>query len=108
MLVDRLLAERGVDVNKADGAGNTPLIAACCRGMYPEVVKSLLARQDIEVNAGNGDGATALIEAARLGHAEIVDILVSEYVSFSWKNHARLGGRITNNLGVTSEFLDLI
>lgn len=76
MLVDRLLQERRVDVNKADGSGSTPLITACSRGMYPEIVRSLAMLEDVEVDARNGSGATALIEAARLGHVKIVDILV--------------------------------
>ena len=77
MLVDRLLRERRVDVNMDDGSGNTPLIAACGHGMYPEIVRNLVMHDDIEVDARNKSGATALIEAARLGHVEIVDILVS-------------------------------
>ena len=76
MLVDRLLRERRVDVNKADGSGDTPLITACSRGMYPEIVRSLVTHGDIEVDTRNGSGSTALIEAARLGHVKIVDILV--------------------------------
>ena len=53
--VTALLAAPGLDVNAADGEGNTALTVAA-GGSHTEMVTELLAAPGLEVNAADGDG----------------------------------------------------
>ena len=73
--VAEMLAVRGIDVNKTDVNGATPLHAAVDRG-YPEIVKLLLAVRGIDVNKVYS-GWAPLHAAADSGYTEIVKLLLA-------------------------------
>lgn len=74
----RLLAQdEGVDVNRRDGAGWTPLMSAALRGHH-RVVATLLERPDLAVNRSDVDGRTALIWAASAGHETAARLLAAD------------------------------
>jgi hypothetical protein len=59
-----ILADPRIDVNAANGEGDTPLIIAVIFGRT-ETVQALLERQDINVNARDSDGNSPLFLAFR-------------------------------------------
>lgn len=65
----------GIQVNKVDKAGDTPLLLAVKNGRL-EVVKILLQNKEIDVNAADRDGMTPLSLAVRHRHQGIVNILL--------------------------------
>lgn len=78
-IVDRLLQEKGIDINRSNRKGVTPLINACARG-HLRIVNRLLADKNIDVNATHPkrNTRTALSHAALNGHVEIVGRLLQE------------------------------
>ena len=66
--------KRGVDPNKADETGWTPLISAASAGSLPVI--QLLVDGGAEVNHGDIDGFTSLMCAAGAGHADVIRFLV--------------------------------
>lgn len=68
------LKRGGIDVNKRDEAGNTPLIYACMKNAR-DLVKMLLEK-DADVNLGNQRDRTPLHFAAEAGSPEIIALLV--------------------------------
>lgn len=67
---------KGVDTNKADKEGNTPLILAAS-GKDTAVVNAILSKSN-NINAVNAKGESALTAAVRGGSAEIVSILLDK------------------------------
>lgn len=55
--------ERGIDVNKQDATGATPLMLAAAIGRE-SILNLLLSRHDVDINALEGEGKTALTHAA--------------------------------------------
>lgn len=75
-VVERLLADKRVDVNKADADGMTALIIASFRG-HVGVVRILLAHEDVDVNRPMSGGFTPLCGASEKGHVGVVQLLLA-------------------------------
>jgi ankyrin repeat protein len=78
-VVRLLLAHRGVDPNRPDAFGITPLMCACGTG-HIATVEALLASPRVDVNAHASDKVgrlTALLAAARRGSREIIAALLA-------------------------------
>lgn len=74
MEVVRYFLDKGVDFNKADHEGNTPLMIAAS-GRDPEFVGSLLSSVT-DINAVNGKGESALTRAIGAGSSEVASLLL--------------------------------
>ncbi|TFK18864.1 ankyrin, partial [Coprinopsis marcescibilis] len=74
-VVEALVSQEGINVNKATASGNFPLGFACLRG-HADVVKVLLATKGIEVNKRDVTGATAFIMAAGKDQTQILRMLL--------------------------------
>lgn len=72
-VVQTFLKRGGVDVNKRDESGNTPLIYACMKNAR-DVVK-LLLDNGADVNLGNQQDHMPLHFAAETGNSEIITLL---------------------------------
>ena len=70
------LETNGVDINKTDEDGYTPLYLACRDG-HLEVVNALLSTDGIEINQAAKYGRTPLHVACYLGHVDVVNALLS-------------------------------
>ena len=68
------LKKGGIDVNKRDAEGNTPLYYACLKG-YRDLVL-LLLDSGADVSVTNNRSETPLHAAARSGNKEIIGKLV--------------------------------
>ena len=78
-VVQLLLMEDGVDVNKASDllTGTTPLIQASING-HAEVIRLLLKEEGININKADFSDETALYWASRRGNSEVVELLLKE------------------------------
>lgn len=70
------LKKGGIDVNKRDAEGNTPLYYACLKG-YRDLVL-LLLDSGADVSVTNNRSETPLHAAARSGNKEIIEKLVAK------------------------------
>ena len=66
----------GIDINKADSNGSTPLRAASGNG-HTDVVKVLVSLPGIDINKAAKDGRTPLWAASYSGHTDVVKVLTS-------------------------------
>ena len=73
-IVQIFLKKGGIDVNKRDAEGNTPLYYACLKGLRDIV--GLLLDSDADVSIANNCSETPLHAAARSGNKEIIGKLV--------------------------------
>ena len=73
-IVQIFLKKGGIDVNKRDAEGNTPLHYACLKG-YRDIV-SLLLENKADATAVNNQSETPLHAAARTGNKEIIERLL--------------------------------
>lgn len=73
-IVQIFLKKGGIDVNKRDAEGNTPLYYACLKG-YRDIV-SLLLDSEADVSLANNMSETPLHAASRSGNKEIIGKLV--------------------------------
>ena len=69
-IVQIFLKKGGIDVNKRDAEGNTPLHYACLKG-YRDIV-NLLLDNDADVSIANNLSETPLHAASRSGNKEII------------------------------------
>lgn len=76
---------KGVDVNKADEEGNTPLINAAASNRDTTVFNALLSKVK-HIDQANQKGVTALAMAVRGNSPEIVGFLLSKGASVSVKD----------------------
>jgi ankyrin repeat protein len=67
---------QGLDVNKADDEGRTPLMMAAFDGLAD--VAGLLLENDAEINQRDGNGRTALMYASSGPFRETVDLLLEQ------------------------------
>jgi len=76
-LVRILLKCKGIDVNKQDGIGYTPLIQACLANSV-DVLLELLQNKGVRINSKSADGSTALHYACGDNRvsSEIISILL--------------------------------
>lgn len=88
--VQPLLLDKGADVNHADNAGNTALIAASQNYCYKGIIKELI-RAGADLNAADKNGNTALYYALKYGGQEPASFMIKKGADY---NHA-------NNEGVT-------
>jgi ankyrin repeat protein len=68
--------KKGVDINKSDNHGWTPLHISCENG-YLEIVK-LLIENGVDINKFDNDGWTSLHTSCENGHLEIVKLLIKK------------------------------
>ncbi|MDT3405589.1 ankyrin repeat domain-containing protein [Mucilaginibacter terrae] len=73
-IVEAFLKKGGINVDKRDGLGNTPLYYVCSKGAK-DIVK-LLINAGADVNLANNTSETPLHLAARAGSKEIIKMLV--------------------------------
>ena len=77
-IVEVLLGMEGVDVNRGNRQGATPLNAACQKG-HEGVVRLLLAHAATDVNQARTDnGGTPLFMACQNGHEGVVRLLLEK------------------------------
>ena len=74
--VKLLLAQDGIEINKENSDGETPLFMACFYG-HAEAVKLLLAHPGIDINIASSKGTTPLVMACQKGHVEAVKLLLA-------------------------------
>ena len=73
-IVQIFLKKGGIDVNKRDAEGNTPLHYACLKGFRD--IASLLLDNDADVSIANNYSETPLHAVARSGNKEIIGKLI--------------------------------
>lgn len=79
-IVERLLKEKGVDVNHPNVAGRTPLISAAIEG-HAEIGKLLIQKgADKAIDEQDKLGWRALTAAGWQGHTDFVQLLIEENV----------------------------
>ena len=75
----------GIDVNKKNNIGDTPLTIAAYQG-HKKIVELLIAN-GADVNTKNNNGDNSLIIAAYQGHKEIVKQLIANGADVNTKNN---------------------
>ncbi|KAK8841740.1 hypothetical protein M9Y10_026687 [Tritrichomonas musculus] len=74
-VIQRLLSLPGIDVNRVDKEGKTPLKIAC--NMHnDEIVKILLANENVDTNILSEDGKFLLISAISKNNIELAKLLI--------------------------------
>jgi ankyrin repeat protein len=89
-MVQLLLSTDGIDINKRNGHGMTPLIIACspaksdCSDAHIAIVSALLTQNGIDVNLKSADGKLSpLATAIAKGNTEIVRLLIGSNVNIN-------------------------
>ncbi|MEZ0385506.1 MAG: ankyrin repeat domain-containing protein [Verrucomicrobium sp.] len=75
--VERALQYPGIQINKEQGDGITPLFAAAQKG-HTGVVGVLLKEPGIQINKAAKGGVTPLHQATEQGHSSVVELLVKQ------------------------------
>jgi ankyrin repeat protein len=75
-IVDLLLQQKNIDINKANNAGITPLNRACQD--KPEIVRLLLQQPNIDINKPAADGLTPLNRACMNKQSDITQLLLEK------------------------------
>ncbi|XP_048257923.1 ankyrin repeat domain-containing protein 50-like isoform X10 [Haliotis rufescens] len=75
--VVELLVSKGADVSLVDGDGNNILHLACSQG-HLETVEFVLSLNVVDINSRGGWSLTPVMRAARNGHTDVVELLVSK------------------------------
>jgi hypothetical protein len=87
-IVKLLLIQPGIDFNKDNNDGWTPIYAASSKG-HIEIVKLLLVQPKIDFNKADNNSWTPIYAASSKGHQAIVDIL-NEYQTNPTKTQQKL------------------
>jgi ankyrin repeat protein len=74
--LSKLLLEHGAEVSRSNKYGQTPLVFAASQG-HLDICKNLLERMGPDIEGRGGQLDRALYFAARNGHEEIVDFLIT-------------------------------
>ena len=77
-MIDHLVEKYGVDPNREVGGGWTALHMAADRGRV-RTVKHLVEKHNVDIQQRNGYGETVLDLAKRRRHADVLDLLASEF-----------------------------
>merc|ERR1712242_558119 len=77
-VVEQLLSQSSIEVNKAAGDGATPLLVAAQKG-HKKVVEQLLSKSSIEVNKAKKNAATLLLVSCLNGYDRIVEQLLRHH-----------------------------
>ena len=80
-----LYLKHGIDIDKRDGAGNTPLHRASLNGHIKTAI--LLMENGANINVKDKYSNTPLHHAARKGHTEMATLLVEQGVDIAIKNN---------------------
>ena len=76
-IVELLLGNKQLDINKARESGATPFYIACQEG-HKEIVELLLGNKKLEPNKAKLSGTTPFYIACQEGHKEIVELLLDK------------------------------
>ena len=77
-VVQLLLEEDDIDINKGERSGITPLYIASYK-QNAEVVRLLLKKKEIEVHKATNSGETPLYWASYKGYTDVVQLLINHY-----------------------------
>lgn len=80
-----LFMEKGVDINSADGRGNTPLLIHARRRCDRDVMKMLI-NAGADINARNDDGNTVLHYVLDKGNCELARLLIKKGADYKVYN----------------------
>ena len=78
------LAEDGIDINRQDFNGITPLSWTALSGQLKAA--ELLLAEGARINSTNKDGSTSLHSAAFFGHLDVVKLLVRNRINLNARN----------------------
>ncbi|MBD5087717.1 MAG: hypothetical protein HDT30_02710 [Clostridiales bacterium] len=77
-----LFLEKGVNINRADKKGNTPLLMHADQSCDRDIMK-LLLRAGADINARNNDGNNALMFALKHGDCELARLLIKKGADYN-------------------------
>lgn len=97
------LIDEGVDVNKPNNEGWTPLAFAAAEGRL-HFVKSLIER-GAKINYSGNDGKIPFLEAAREGHLDVVKLFLDEGIKVDAKSEK---GTTALSLAAREGHLDVV
>lgn len=78
----QLFLDKGVNINRADNKGNTPLLMHADRRCDRDIIK-LLLRAGADINARNSDGNNALLFALKHGDCELARLLIKKGADYN-------------------------
>lgn len=78
----QLFLDKGVNINRADNKGNTPLLMHADRNCDRDIIK-LLLRAGADINARNSDGNNALMFALKHGDCELARLLIKKGADYN-------------------------
>lgn len=80
-----IFLDKGVDINKADNKGNTPLLRNADYHCERDIIKLLLS-EGADINARNVDGNSALLFALKDGDCELARLLIKKGADYNIMN----------------------
>lgn len=78
----QLFLDKGVNINRADNKGNTPLLMHADISCDRDIIK-LLLRAEADINARNSDGNNALMFALKHGDCELARLLIKKGADYN-------------------------
>lgn len=78
----QLFLDKGVNINRADNKGNTPLLMHADRSCDRDIIK-LLLRAGADINARNSDGNNVLMFALEHGNCELARLLIKKGADYN-------------------------
>ncbi len=84
--VSEFLIEKGIDIGSRDNGGfDALMVASECSKASVNLIKKLLEK-GADIHAKSNRGSTALMAAAKIGHPEIVELLVRKGADINARN----------------------